>query len=128
MSKVATGPNGNINIALYATEAAAEAAQARVFLNGQHNEADKVTHRNRILAGTMNVADVKRDRKGITIRWAVPAQIPEGPHAGDWYIPVPADEARIFMRDARTGEITDRPSPEWAGADIVELDPAWFSN
>lgn len=126
MTQLARGPNGNVNIALYATESAAEAAQARVFVNGQHDEADKVTHRKKIEAGAMSIVDVKRDAKGITIRWAIPRQIPEGPHAGKWFIPVPADEGRTNARDPQTGEVTTTPASEWSGIEIDEFSPAWF--
>lgn len=54
---------------------------------------------------------MKRDPKGITIRWDVPRQIPEGPYAGKWCIYVPADETRRYNRDPRTGDMVDRPAP-----------------
>lgn len=116
MSQISTGPRGNPMIAVYATEAEAEAAQARVFLNGQHIEGDRQpVIRDRVLRGEISITDVPRDAKNITRRWADPRQT----DFGEWYIVVPDDETRLRARDDRTGELGDT-APDWQGANTLE--------
>lgn len=95
MSQIATAPNGQPLVAIYATEAEAEAAQARVFLNGQHIEADRQPElRDKVSRGELSITDVPRDAKNFTRRWADPRQT----ELGEWHIPVPADETRLRAR------------------------------
>lgn len=127
MSQIALSPDGAPLIALYATEKEAEAAQQRVFDNGKQNRADRNPEiRRELIDGKTSLADVKRSDSGKTLRWDIPRQIPLGPHIGEWCIHVPADIARTYQRDPKTGDIAERPAPEFAGVKTVENDPAWW--
>jgi hypothetical protein len=127
MSQIATGPNGQPMIALSPDQSAAEARQARCLTNMRHERADRIpVLRDRLIAEEIDLRVVAVSNSGKTLRWDIPRQIAEGPHAGKWGIYVPANETRRYSRDPRTGDTVERPAPEWAGAEIAEMDPAWW--
>lgn len=133
MTETAKGPNGEIMLSLADSDKikVVEDQQAAVYINLQHDQADRTGDREKIEGDEKLVSEVELDKKGLTRKtvtdaWAVPRQIPDGPHAGKWYIPVPADIRLREQRDPKTGEVKDETAPPWKSPEIVESDPAWF--
>lgn len=137
MSNTAIGPNGQPMLGLFATLKAADEAQHAVFLNGLHDHADTnydlgKLKRQKIIDGEIVITDVALDKSPsgewvkVTTRWAVPVQVPQGPHAGQFVIPVPADANRMNERDLKTGVEKGKTHPTWKDIVQVENDPAWW--
>ncbi len=133
MTRVAEGPNGQPMISLAASDKikVVEDQQLQVILNLKHDAADRTGDREKIKADKLTVEAVLLDqqgptRKSITDAWAIPRQIPDGPHMGKWYIPVPANDRLREQRDPKSGAVTDDTAPAWKSPEIVESNPAWF--